>query len=353
MSRSANYLSRYLGLLRENSFFLAFLRLTLVLCFNMSNMQLINVLIGLGLLWLGSQILVKGALAFAKRVGWSDSFVGLSLLSLYSNFPEIAISVTGAVNQLQGQESAELVIGNILGSSLSHITLVLGLVGMIKVLKIEKNDLVRSGLVLILSTGLLVWLSVDGFISQAEGWLLLGLYLGYLLLVRSKKSLSKAKRKKRQHRFLQVKNVPSILHIVAGLVVILFASDWVLESGSTLADSFGISQTIVGVFILGLGNSLPELFVALQSLKLKSDDLSISTLIGSNIVGMLLAVGSSAALVGWRVDRQVANFDMPFLLLASVIVVLFLMTKNKLERKESFLLLAIYGVYAALKALGY
>lgn len=314
-------------------------------------MLFLNVIIALVLLWFGSNILVKGAVSFSKKNGWSSSFVGLTILSLCSNLPEVAISITGAINQLSGIESSDLVVGNILGSNISQITLILGIAGFIKDLKINKQDLVRSGLVLIISSALLMLFSFDGFISSTEGFALLMMYLVYFVLIRPRKNTQKISKKisKIFHR----KNVVDWAQMLSGLIIVFLASDWAVKSSISLAEIFGISQSLVGIFLLGLGTSLPELFIVIQALQMRSSSLSVSTIIGSNIVGSLLAIGLSALMSGWSVTRSVATFDMPFLVLASVVVILFLLTKKKLDRKESFLLLCFYFIYSALKVMGY
>ena len=314
-------------------------------------MLFIKVLVALVLLWFGSNILVKGAVSFSKKNGWSSSFVGLTILSLCSNFPEIAISITGAINQLSGVDSSELVVGNILGSNISQISLIIGIAGFIKDLKIDKQDLVRSGLVLIVSSGLLMLFSLDGFISSAEGLALLMMYLVYFVLIRPRKKIQTVSKK--VYKLFHRKNTVDWAKIIAGLVIVFLSSDWAVKSSISLAEVYGVSQSILGIFLLGLGTSLPELFIVFQALQMRSSSLSVSTIIGSNIVGSLLAIGLSASIVGWKVERSVATFDMPFLVLASVIVILFLMTKKRLDRKESFLLLCLYLIYSVLKLMGY
>ncbi len=314
-------------------------------------MLFFNVLVALVLLWFGSHILVKGAVSFSKKNGWSSSFVGLTILSLCSNLPEVAISITGAVNQLAGIESSDLVVGNILGSNISQITLILGIAGFLKDLKINKQDLVRSGLVLIVSSALLMLFSFDGFISPTEGFGLLMMYLVYFVLIRPRKNTSKISKK--VYKIFHKKNAIDWVQILSGLIIVFLASDWAVKSSVSLAEIYNVSQSLLGIFLLGLGTSLPELFIVIQALQMKSSSLSVSTIIGSNIVGSLLAIGLSAAMSGWRVNRSVATFDMPFLVLTSVIVILFLMTKKKLDRKESLLLLCFYIIYSALKVMGY
>ena len=317
----------------------------------MLSSHLLILILGLAGLWLGSDLIVRGAIKIAKRIGLSQTFIGLTILALGTDFPEIMVAINGAIQQQQGAHTAELVVGNIVGSNMAQISLVLGFTGLISVLRIQKKDTVKNGLMLIATTLLLFITALDGFISPTDGLIMVIFYLAYFLSLRQKTQLSKAKGQLR--RIFKKQSMIPMLQLMIGLLIIAKASNCVVDSGVAISEIMGISQMIVGVLLIGLGTSLPELMVSLTAVLKGSKGLSMGNLIGSNIVDILLALGGSAMLGGWRVERSIATFDLAYLLFTSVVVVLFLLTKQKLERKESFLILSLYGIYLSLKVLGF
>ena len=126
-----------------------------------------------------------------------------------------------------------------------------------------------------------------------------------------------------------------------------------VENGANIATELGVSQMIVGVILIGLGTSLPELVVSISALIKGANGLSVGNLIGSNLIDIAIALGGSAMISGWQIERSIATFDLAYLLFTSVVVVLFLLTKGTLERKESFLIMSLYIIYISLKALGF
>jgi len=306
--------------------------------------------VGLVGLWIGAELIVRGAMKISKRLGLSETFIGLTMLAIGTDFPEIMVALTGAIDQLNGKETADLIVGNILGSTMSQIALVLGIAGTMKVLKLNKKEILQNGLMVILATCLFFILSLDGMISRGDGLIFVVVYIFYFLTLNKTSKIAQLKNK-----FRKKKGNPifPLAQLAIGLIVISEASHLVLDNGINIASDLGISQMLVGIILIGVGTSLPELVVSIKAVMSGSNGLSVGNLIGSNIIDILIALGGSALIGGWRIDRSVAMFDIPFLLLTTVIVVLFLLTKQTLERKESFLLLGMYGVYLMLKLTGW
>ncbi len=309
------------------------------------------IVVGLVLIWFGSELVIKGANNYATRHGWSKSFISLTLLSFCSNLPELTITASGVLKQYQGQDMSALIFGNIIGSNISQITLVLGIAGLIAKLKTSRKEMVGVGAFLGVSTWLLWFAAQDGRISQSEGGALLVIYVVFLLSLPRILAV-KTTRSKLKGIFVK-KSILTLFQVVAGLVVMSLTSQLILNNATLLADQLGISQSIVAIFIIGLGTSLPELFVTLQAIKKRSVDLSVGTILGSNIVGSSLALGGSALFFGWPVDRAVASFDLSFLFFITIVVTLFLITRSRLERKEAILMLWLYVIYCVLKLLGF
>lgn len=311
--------------------------------------HLLLFLVGLVGLWLGAELITRGALQIARAFGWSESFIGLTVLALGTDFPEIMVAVTGAIKQNAGEPTSGIVIGNIIGSSMAQIGLVMGLVGLIHVMKIKKSNTWSHGLMLIITTFVFYILSQDGVISRNDGLVFLSLYALYFIFINRT-----IKRLKFGSRFKKKKPRPSSwIKLFIGLGVIAEASHLVVTNGVDMAVDLGVSQMVVGVILVGIGTSLPELVVSLNAAIKGASELSVSNLVGSNIVDILIALGGSALITDWQLDRRVVTFDLPFLLFTSVVVVLFFLTKQKLERKESTLILGLYVVYVTLKIGGF
>lgn len=307
-------------------------------------------------LWMGAELVIKGALGVAKRLGLSETFVGVTIVALGTDLPEVIVSLAGAFEQRVGIETSGLVIGNIIGSTMGQISLVLGIAGLLRVLEIKKNEIITNGSVMIASV-LAFWLfAQDGFISPTDGLMLLvgyGLYLfGSALnerkLTRLAKKMTKKKLKKDRSPMWWF-----AVQLVVGLALVAGASHLVIKQGLVMAELLNVSQTLVGILMIGLGTSLPELVVSVNAILRGSAGLSVGNLIGSNIVDILLALGLSSLIGGWRVNANVSTFDLPFLLVTSIAVLLFLLSRKKLERKESFLILALYYGYIILKLQGF
>lgn len=312
--------------------------------------DLVLFLFGLVGLWLGAELLTRGALDIARKFGLSESFIGFTILALGTDFPEIMVAMTGAFEQrFFGKPTSGIIIGNIIGSNMGQIALVLGIVGMIGVLKFKKKQVVRQGLMLVASTLLFLLLASDGLISRADGIVFLLFYVAYFLFLSRSHKLFKKKLGKRKVKI----SWASRAMLFFGLFIIAGASHLVITHGVKMAVTLGVSQMIVGIILVGIGTSLPELVVSVNAALKGSNGLSIGNLVGSNIIDILLALGFSSQISSWTIDRRVVEFDLPFLLFTVIVVVLFLLTRGKLERKESFLILGLYIVYVSLKLSGF
>lgn len=317
-------------------------------------------LFGLLGLWLGAELIIRGVLKLSRRLGLSESFVGLTIVAVGTSFPEIMVGITGAIEQnLQGIDSSGIVLGNVIGSNMGLLGLFFGLIGLFGVIRFKRNQVMGYGLVLVIATILFFVVAWDGVISQKDGLIFLLFYLVYFVflelanhrqgLTGKVKSLAKKKLIQRKRKLPWY----AVVQLFAGLGLIAQASHWVVSHGVDLAAQLGVSQLAVGVILVGLGTNLPEFVVSINAAIKGKKELSMSNLIGSNIVNILLALGSSAVISNWQVSRRIVSFDLPYLLLTVIIFILFLLTKQKLERKESFLLLGLYGVYISLKVLGF
>ncbi|MBT4005169.1 MAG: calcium/sodium antiporter [Candidatus Pacebacteria bacterium] len=315
-------------------------------------------IIGLVGLWAGADAVTKSSLGIARKIGLSETFIGMTILALGTDLPEVIVSVTGAIEQKAGVETAGLVIGNIIGSTMGQIALVLGVAGVLKVLEINKKEIIANGSIMIASALAFLLFAQDGFLSPTDGvFLLIGFVLYLVILGSNERKMSKlAKKHKKKKRIFERDRYPMwyfFVELAIGLVVIAATSHLVISEGLVIAEMLNISQVLVGIIMIGVGTSLPELVVSINAILKGSSGLSVGNLIGSNIIDILLALGLSAAIGGWKVPHNITTFDLPFLMVTSIIIILFLLSRKKLERKESFLILALYYGYIMLKLQGF
>jgi len=310
--------------------------------------EIIIFIIGLVGLWFGAELVIKGALGLARQFGLSESFIGLIVLALGTDLPEIMVSVTGAIEQLHGVNTSGIIVGNVIGSNMSNMVFVLGAVGLLGgSMVIKKKEMWRQSLVVVAATLLFLAFASDGVLNRSEGLIFLVAYLLYFIFV--SKTQTKSPRKKHQKQSLW----KLIGILMVGIILLGEASNRVIGSGIEIATTLGVSQLVVGAILVGVGTSLPELVVSTKAVLRGADDLSVANLVGSNIINILLALGIPAVISGLTIERHVAQFDLPFLLFTMIVVALFTLSRGKLERKESFLLLGLYAVYVALKLLGW
>ncbi|MEN8253726.1 MAG: calcium/sodium antiporter [Patescibacteria group bacterium] len=309
-------------------------------------MLLFLIIFGLGLLLFGAQFLVDASIGIARRFKISEFVIGLTLVTIGTSIPELVVSITGAVYRMRGVAVSDLVVGEIVGSDIGQIGLVLGLVGLFGAIDMKRKALFYQSVFMIGSVVLLFIFGQDYFLSRLEGMTFLGLYLLYIIPIgRGGSSVRHGTKKKKSNLWVDWSK------LIIGLIGIVFGAKMAIDNSVLLADQFHISKTFIGIFILGFGTSLPELVVAITAYIKRAKGISIGNIIGSNIFDTLVGLGAGASLVGFNIDSQIMNFDIPFLLFLSVIVVVFFYTKKSLEKKESILIISLYGGYVLLKLL--
>jgi len=250
---------------------------------------------------------VNNAIKIAKHLGLSEFFIGLTIISIGTDLPEMVVSITGAIHKLNGEETSGLIIGNAIGSCLAQMGLALGLAGLFYKLTIDKKDVLRDGLVMGISTFVLMVLASDGFISRVEGVLLVVIFIVYISVLSTGEKSKNTPRQK--IIFTQIGWVA--LKLIGGLAIVIYSSNWTIESALNIATHYNIRQSIIGIFIIGLGTSLPEIAVSIGGLLRGSSAISAGTIIGSTIFDILVPIGVSASISTLTFDIRIADFEYP------------------------------------------
>lgn len=304
-----------------------------------------EMLIQLGILAIGFVMLVKGsdwfvdgASSIATKFGIPQLVIGLTIVALGTSAPEVAVSITAAFHG-----NADITIGNIVGSNILNILIILGICGLISPMIVQKSSILVDIPVTIAITLVLLWLGWDGTISRVDGIILQLLFFAYLayLFISMKKNKNSTDSCKVPKEMPVVK---SLIFLVVGLVVIVLGSRFAVDAASAIARILGLSERFIGLTIVALGTSLPELFTsALAALK-KNSDIAIGNIVGSNIFNILMVVGLSGLIVpvpfvaDFRFDTIVAVY-------AAVLLLVLALPKRKLFRLSGLLMLISYAVY--------
>jgi cation:H+ antiporter len=300
--------------------------------------------LGLFGLWGGTLLTVRGAVDLSERHGLSQGFVGLTILAIGTDLPELLVSISGSVQQLRGIDASGVIVGNATGSAIVQGTLVLGVAGLTGYLSVAKRMIWRDGLTLLSVAALLGLLARDGRIGHYEGAALLIVYLIYMsALVQAEKGSTEEPKKTPKGR------LPPFLAISIGLVTVVLSAHTVVTEGVALAEAWGITQTMLGVLIIGAGTSLPELALSIGAAKKGHASLSVGNVIGSNIFDLLVPVGLAGAIAPVRVAPPTVWFDLPASGLATTALLVFLLRRRGIQRPEALALVVLYAGYVILR----
>ena len=304
--------------------------------------ELILLIAGLVALWFGADITVSGAKKIAKALGINEFIIGLTIVSIGTSLPEIATNVMAGLSRVAGTETSGIALGNVIGSNIANIGLILGIMGIVTVVHITRRGIKRDIIMMFIALLMLFVVSFDGFISQAEGLVLVVVYIAYLLFLAEREQIMK--------KVTDGKTANPLLDFVfvlIGIVIVIVGGHLVVDNGVAIARSLHMREMLIGIFI-GIGTSLPELTVSLNALLKGSKRLALGNILGSNIANPLLALGLGAAISGFSVGVGVLLFDFPYLVAISLVAALVLWRKLDLTRIEGIVLIIMFMVYMGL-----
>ncbi|MCA1783173.1 MAG: calcium/sodium antiporter [Intrasporangiaceae bacterium] len=300
------------------------------------------VVIGLVLLVGGGEGLVRGASAIARRLGLSPLVVGLTIVSVATSSPELAVSVIATLN---GQP--ELAVGNVVGSNIANVLLILGLSALVLPL-IARRRLVKLDVPYMVALSvLLLVLALDGGISRWEGLLLIGLFVGHMVF-----SVVTG-RKEEPDAGTEDDPLPgmgrAVLFVAVGVGLLVLGSQLLVRGASSIASALGLSDLVIGLTVVAIGTSLPELAASIIAVRKGERDLAIGNVVGSNIanIGLVLGVPSILGSAGLPIPSAAIAFDIPLMIATSFALLPIAFTGFIIKRWEGGLFLALYLSYMA------
>ncbi len=295
---------------------------------------------GILLLYFCGGLIVRGASNLAVRKGLSRMTVGLTVVALGTSAPELFVSLLAA---LEG--STAISVGNVVGSNIANIALVLGLAVTVRPLPTSGRSLKMEMPFVLASSLLFYFMALDGTIGRLDGGLLLGLFgLFMFYCFKNRLEVDPA-----PNPTSGMKGSLSMdcLYILAGLVGLALGSDLFVKGASSLARHMGVSELVIGLTIVALGTSLPELAASAMAALKKEMDLSVGNLIGSNIFNVLFIMGTVSAINPLPCPAESVRIDFPLMIGVSVMALVFMATGRRLTRWEGVCLLMAYGGYLA------
>ena len=302
--------------------------------------------VGLIMLIMGAELLVRGASRLALALGLSPLVIGLTVVSFGTSAPELAVSVQSS---LSGQP--DIALGNVIGSNICNILLILGIAATIIPLKVARQ-LIRIDVPLMIGASvLLLLLAWDEQIGRIDGALLFGgiiAYIGFTIYQSRKDNAAEqadAVDPTPTRTPLQI--VLQLGMIVAGLFLLVLGSDWMVNSAVTIAQSFGISELVIGLTIIALGTSLPEVATSVMASLKGERDMAVGNVVGSNLFNILTILGLTSLIAPITVAPNILVFDLPLMIVVALACLPIFFTGMQIARWEGVLFLAYYVAYTA------
>ncbi len=298
--------------------------------------EILLLVLGFAMLVKGADWFVDGAAGIASKFGIPQLVVGLTIVAMGTSAPEAAVSITAA---LKG--NAGIAVGNVVGSNILNILIILGLTGLITSVAVQKSTLFIEIPYMLVVTGVLLVMGVMGnSINFVEGiifWALFIVYLGYLFVLAKK---GKSEDDKKEERPLW----KLLLFALVGGVVVVLGSNIAVDSATAIAQIIGLSEKFIGLTIVALGTSLPELVTSVTAAKKGNADIAIGNIVGSNLFNILFVLGTSALIIPITFEASFA-IDTIIAIAAGVLLWVATIGKKKLTRPWSVIMLMCYAAY--------
>lgn len=308
-------------------------------------LQIILLIVGFVILIKGADVFVDGAASLAQNFKLSKMLIGLTIVAFGTSAPEFAVSVKSIISN-----NADMVLGNVIGSNILNILLIIGICSLIKPVIVKNNTIKKEIPIVILMSTLLFFLmkdnlfdsSISNVLTRNDGFVILlffTVFIYYLIsIVRNKKdedadSLAKF-------------NIPkSIIFTILGIVAIIVGSNLVVDSASTIATILGVSQKMIALTIVAFGTSLPELVTSIVSIKKDEQEIMVGNIVGSNIFNIGIVLGLPVALFGGIDAVGFNNIDLIILLLSAVLLFMLSFKKHKIGKVGGILMLVLFIIY--------
>lgn len=306
--------------------------------------QILLILVGFVMLIKGADLLVDGSSAIAKKMRISEIVIGLTIVSIGTSMPELFVSTTSAI-----QGASDISIGNIIGSNICNLLLILGLSAVIHPVKFQKQTKwIENPMSIILTLIFFAICNINQDVSRTEGVILIILFVAFLIytIAMGKKSQNEVILELSLEEAKKVSVLKNVMLIILGIVALKIGGDLVVDNAKLVATALNVSEKIIGLTIVAIGTSLPELVTSVTAAIKGESDIAIGNIIGSNIFNMLLIIGASAIIhpITYNITY---NSQMTILFVAMILMSIFpfIKPKDELSRKNGLILVFLYIFY--------
>jgi cation:H+ antiporter len=304
-------------------------------------MEYLFLILGLVVLIIGGEFLVRGAVAIAYRYKLSPLVVGMTIVSFGTSAPELLVSLQAALTG-----SPDIAIGNVIGSNISNLALVLAITAMIFPMPV-KDDTIRIDWPMMMGATVLFYLAIvfDNKLNWYEGLAFVMILVTFVVwLIKKSRTENKEEEKIMQKEKATRMPYPIIL-VILGCVGLAFGAKWLLDAAKAVALNIGISEHVIGVTIIAFGTSVPELTTSCIAAFRKQTDISLGNLIGSNLFNILAILGITGMVKEIKISAEVFNYDIFWLLGLSLFILPLVLLQKRISRIGGVMLFAIYISY--------
>jgi len=304
------------------------------------------------MLFFGGELLVRSSVSLALRMRISTLVVGMTVVSFATSSPELFVSIKSAWNGLTDPRFYDITFGNVIGSNIANITLVLGLTAIVFRINITKQT-IKINFPVMFFTFILLGsvLYLFNEINQITGIIFVSILIifGWILIKRSREENKKLSEQEKEE-YEKARKTPlfqSILYMIVGIVLLMYGSQFLVNGVEILATDFGISERVLSVSLVAIGTSLPELATSLVAAFRKESNLAIGNLIGSNIFNVLAVLGITSIITPIKMIDESLFTDYIWMMISVIILGFFIyvFSKKQISRTEGFLLLVFYIVF--------
>ena len=314
--------------------------------------NILLIALGFVLLVKGADFLVDGASGVAKRFHIPEIIIGLTIVSIGTSMPELFVSITSAIDGY-----SDMAIGNVIGSNLCNLLLILGISASINPIIFKKETkLIEIPICLGVSIVFLILANIGNSISRIDAIILIALFIGFICytIMMAKKGedfdeISEEEKQRSAEEGKKRKIIVNIIYIIVGIIALKIGGDLVVAHSEKIAKMFNVSDKIIGLTIVAIGTSLPELVTSVTAALKKNSDIAIGNIIGSNIFNMLLIIGAAAAISPMNYNTSY-NLQMGILIVATIVLGIFPYTdrKDEMTISNGITYLMLYALYMAM-----
>ena len=314
--------------------------------------NILLIALGFALLVKGADFLVDGASGVAKRFHIPEIIIGLTIVSIGTSMPELFVSITSAIDGY-----SDMAIGNVIGSNLCNLLLILGISAAINPIIFKKETkLIEIPICIGTSIVFLILANIGNSISRIDAIILIALFIAFICytIMMAKKGedfdeISEEEKQRSAEEGKKRKIIVNIIYIIVGIIALKIGGDLVVEHSEKIAKMFNVSDKIIGLTIVAIGTSLPELVTSVTAALKKNSDIAIGNIIGSNIFNMLLIIGAAAAISPMNYNTSY-NLQMGILIVATIVLGVFPYTdrKDEMTISNGITYLMLYALYMAM-----